>query len=95
MITVFLTKTMQLAKEKANTFPTLFDTYFFKALNPRISLDQKLFYIRRLRQNTVILLGYLNKIEAELIEKDSETSRENTNSFNRDSPMKGDSNENH
>ena len=92
MIAVFLTKAMQLAKEKANTFPTLFDTYFFKALNPRISLDQKLFYIRRLRQNTVILLGYLNEIEAELIEKDSETSRENTTSYNRYSPKKGGNN---
>ena len=94
MIAVFLTKTMQQAKEKANTFPKLFDTYFFKALNPHINIDQKLVYIRKLRLNTLILLGYLNDIEAELIQKDSEKSRENTTSFNRNSPTtKGDSDE--
>lgn len=94
MIAVFLTEKMQQAKEKANAFPKLFDTYFFKALNPHINIDQKLVYIRKLRWNTIILLGYLNDIEAELIQKDSEKSRENTTSFNRNSPTtKGDSDE--
>ncbi len=93
MIAVFLTKTMQLAKEKANSFPKLFDDYLFKALNPHLNLDQKLVYINKLRLNVTILLGYLNDIENELIEKDAENSRENTTSLNRNDPTEGDNDE--
>ena len=94
MIVVFLTKTVQLAKEKVNCFPRLFDDYFFKALNPNINLEQKLIYIHKLQLHTMILLGYLNDIENELLEKDTENSRKNTNSLNRNDPtMEGDNNE--
>ena len=94
MIMVFLTKTMQLAKEKANSFPKMFDDYMFKALNPHLTIDQKLVYINKLRLNVLILLGYLDDIEDELIEKDKENSRENSTSLNRNDPTtEGDSNE--
>lgn len=94
MIAVFLTKTMQLAKEKANSFPRLFDDYFFKALNPYINLEQKLVYIHKLQLHTMMLVGYLNDIENELLEKDTENSRENSISLNRNDPTtEGDNNE--
>mgnify|MGYP007032387590 CR=1 FL=1 len=73
----FLTKTMIEAKDKVNVLPRIFDDYLFKALNPELTLEEKLVYIHKLQLHLMILSNMLNDIETELTSTYDTQSRTN------------------
>ncbi len=65
---VFLSDTMIKLKDKIKGFPKVFDDYLYQALDPRLTLDQKLIYISKLKLHLAIMVGMLNNIENEIID---------------------------
>ena len=66
MQVVQLSKTMIRLKNRINGFPKVYNDLMYKALNPSLTVDQRLVYIRKVKLYITTMLGMLSDIEKEI-----------------------------